>query len=496
MQAQSEHAMCLRPGDHIGARGRYKVVKVLNSTIYGKALLCVDTDAVGPAAGQPQYQVVLKESTSAAMQKRQTESIVAVGEDVFKEAKLMRYLGVCFDSPGTARAHSADGPDVRLRLLPAHIDRCFNGLSPAYWRRNEDHSTGHLCTEALQRIARGAQFIAPLHDEFIEPVACENAEKAPFTHYMSVAHASGGDLFDFLLANEFDEAQARVLFRQVVQGVMYAHARGVAHLDLSTENICLHKTGSAGSTHAGWQPRIIDWGLGFVHSTNTAATMGGVHAATLDPVARLRPVAVPGETGALCAEADASPCSACRRPVSELNAQFLKDYVSATETLRHLNRLSVGSRADPCLATCQSFSHQQMITEAEAVARATTLVRPVCRARMVPGKNMYTAPELANVDGSDVAWDPFAADVYSLGCVLFTLLTNHRPYTQPDTSCGWWKMLVSGSWLLFAPGSGAVKHADRVSLQARHLITLCMQPAPVRPRVDQLLQHPWLSDSA
>ena len=54
-------------------------------------------------------------------------------------------------------------------------------------------------------------------------------------------YASGGELFDRILKNgRFEEPEARYFFQQLISGVAYCHAKGVAHRDLKLENTLVH----------------------------------------------------------------------------------------------------------------------------------------------------------------------------------------------------------------------------------------------------------------
>lgn len=51
---------------------------------------------------------------------------------------------------------------------------------------------------------------------------------------------AGGELFDQLKKyGKFSETEARVLFRHLMQVMMYCHDNGVVHRDLKSENILL-----------------------------------------------------------------------------------------------------------------------------------------------------------------------------------------------------------------------------------------------------------------
>jgi serine/threonine protein kinase len=70
---------------------------------------------------------------------------------------------------------------------------------------------------------------------------------------------SGGELFGHVSASRrFDEATARKYARQVIEGVASLHACGIAHRDISLENLVLG---------ADDEVRIIDFGLAVTIST-------------------------------------------------------------------------------------------------------------------------------------------------------------------------------------------------------------------------------------
>jgi 5'-AMP-activated protein kinase catalytic alpha subunit len=64
--------------------------------------------------------------------------------------------------------------------------------------------------------------------------------------------AERGELFDYLQANQISEDEAKFFFRQLIQGLAYAHANLIAHRDLKPENILID---------AGRVVKIVDFGL-------------------------------------------------------------------------------------------------------------------------------------------------------------------------------------------------------------------------------------------
>ena len=64
----------------------------------------------------------------------------------------------------------------------------------------------------------------------------------PSFAYMVMEWVKGGDLFDFLAemsTEQVSEEQAKFMFRQLLKGVEYLHARDIVHRDLKPENVML-----------------------------------------------------------------------------------------------------------------------------------------------------------------------------------------------------------------------------------------------------------------
>lgn len=60
--------------------------------------------------------------------------------------------------------------------------------------------------------------------------------------YIVLEYADGGELFDHIVRlGAFPEEDAKTIFLQLLQGVAYLHAAGIAHRDLKPENILVHE---------------------------------------------------------------------------------------------------------------------------------------------------------------------------------------------------------------------------------------------------------------
>jgi len=91
------------------------------------------------------------------------------------------------------------------------------------------------------------RFASLNHPNIIRMVYHEN-EKDTLYHgelkrisYILMEFAPYGDFFDFITQHRafMDEKLARTYFRQLINGVEYLHASGVAHLDLKPENLLI-----------------------------------------------------------------------------------------------------------------------------------------------------------------------------------------------------------------------------------------------------------------
>ncbi|XP_045768882.1 serine/threonine-protein kinase Chk1-like isoform X1 [Maniola jurtina] len=106
------------------------------------------------------------------------------------------------------------------------------------------HSVSGACValKAVRAEAAGEAREAALHRALRHPhvLRCLGARRHGALHYLFLEYAQGGELFDRIEPDRgMAPPRARRYARQLLAGLRYLHARGVAHRDLKPENLLL-----------------------------------------------------------------------------------------------------------------------------------------------------------------------------------------------------------------------------------------------------------------
>lgn len=104
------------------------------------------------------------------------------------------------------------------------------------------------------------------------------------------------------------------------------------------------------------------------------------------------------------------------------------------------------------------------------------------------GKLQYISPETF----LELPHDPWAADVWSVGVVLFTCLMGCGLYSSPRDSA-FAALVAPGGLARCIEQRRRQGYGKPLSAGALELLSSLLRPQPrERPSLEQLLQHPWL----
>jgi serine/threonine protein kinase len=257
-----------------------------------------------------------------------------------------------------------------------------------------------------------------------------------YFHYLINEFVPAGDLYSMLTSfpqHRLSEPQARGLFRQIVLGMKYLHTRNLAHLDMSLENICLD---------ADENIRIIDFGVAAIHPhTSTSFNTTGNY---FQYPSSLQ-LGTPNHNQS-----------------KEMNDSDINN--NNNNNNMNNNDAKAPRKCFPCQAVVQ-----------------------LCNK---PGKIRYMSPELF----SGNPWDAFSNDIFSLGVILYSLLTGRPPFQQADNSDVWFNVIYSGQWLTNAIKKQPSAHVyTHLSTEALDLINCIIKPEAQRLTLNGILSHPWLN---
>ncbi|ETW00835.1 CAMK protein kinase [Aphanomyces invadans] len=107
------------------------------------------------------------------------------------------------------------------------------------------------------------------------------------------------------------------------------------------------------------------------------------------------------------------------------------------------------------------------------------------------GKIFYMPPEIYR---NQVPFNGFAADIWSMGVMLFIMITGAPPFERPDDMDPRFQMIATGRMNEMLDSWGMTQ----VSPSVRDLLNglLVVQDPRRRLTLDQIMQHPWVGGSS
>lgn len=123
----------------------------------------------------------------------------------------------------------------------------------------------------IEKLDREVQILRVLRHERV--VNLHNVHRTANWYFLVMERIRGGELFDQIVQNKsLTETESRYVFRQLLEGVGYMHAKNVIHRDLKPENILIVKSRPIGPPGTGHfrDVKIADFGLSKVISETTS----------------------------------------------------------------------------------------------------------------------------------------------------------------------------------------------------------------------------------
>jgi serine/threonine protein kinase len=143
-------------------------------------------------------------------------------------------------------------------------------------------------------------------------------------------------------------------------------------------------------------------------------------------------------------------------------------------------RLRTNSSLDPLHFDCEPIP---TIDIQLADGTTTRLISP-------PGKIRSMSPELFQHQ----PWNAYQSDAYSLGLVLYHMLTSRSAYNVPTLSDAWFQIFITGDFTKehVRTHPEANRAYGHLSVQVLDLLSKLITDASKRLTPAEILQHPWM----
>jgi len=252
---------------------------------------------------------------------------------------------------------------------------------------------------------------------------------------------------------KLDEGRCARYMRQIVGAVSHCHERGIVHLDLSLENILLCADDTL---------RVSDFGMAR-ELKRTSASSSSSSSPSCD-------------TTPSCASA--APC-VCGKKESDTDTKYAAQPSPPPSPSPPTVSKVVVPRSSPAHASTPAAPSPPRACG--GALAATERTEPLSGR---PGKVGYMAPEVF----AGLPFDGRKADTFSLGVILFLMLTGIPPWRSPALSDDRYRLIMSGSLAKLLRAWGVP-----VSPCAFHLLSRLLCPPEDRFTIDQVASHPFLA---
>ena len=328
----------------------------------------------------------------------------------------------------------------------------------------------------------------------------------------------GGELFELISVNAKEDAHAQSIpnkeeqdeaimfkfFQELVSGIAYCHAHGVAHRDLKPENLLVH-TCLNGERIL----KIADFGLSAPFSAHLRR-MDGANAWDRIPLCGDGFLMERNKVTSPVKGSDPLPSSP--GPITGLSPIMIS----------HVNSLKAMGSTALSFLTCGNVDN---VTEClpKQNQGSMTNASPLARMKSVVGSPHYVAPEIIcrvndkekGVVFDESGYDGTKADVWSAGVILYAMLFRSLPFGEDLLRCPRFQSFSKwydtarrkrgrrqSSFAALYPLSLKTDYDDlgppwffpsKGRLESKDLIVAMLNPDPKdRLSIEQVLCHPWL----